>query len=118
MFLHFSTLVYVEMGQGSTATAAVAFTFSGTSTVRTWEIKATQIPCGASYRPPDGCLQYHTTLSGRFQTFNFLETTAASQVHLAAQKYFFINLTFMVFFFDIHYRQKSDVIVLFHSSHS
>jgi len=79
--------IYVEMGQGSTATAAVAFTFSGTSTVRTWEIKATQIPCGASYRPPDGCLQYHTTLSGRFQTFNFLETTAASQVHLAAQNY-------------------------------
>ena len=94
MFLYFSTLVYVEMGRGATDTATLAFTFSTTSTIRTWEIKATQIPCGASYRPPDGCLQYHTTLSGRFQTFNFAETTAASQVHLAAQKYFFLNLTY------------------------
>ena len=89
MFLYFSTLVYVEMGRGSTDTATLAFTFSTSSTARTWEIKATQIPCGASYRPPDGCLQYHTTLSGRFQTFNFAETTTTSQVHLAAQKYFF-----------------------------
>jgi len=80
--------IYLEMGNsGSTDTATLAFTFSGTSTVRTWEIKATQIPCGASYRPPDGCLQYHTTLSGRFQTFNFAETTTASQVHLSNQKY-------------------------------
>ena len=92
MFLYFSTLVYVEMGQGSTDTATLAFTFSTTSTVRTWEIKATQIPCGASYRPPDGCLQYHTTLTGRFQTFNFAETTTASQAHLLAQKYFFLIL--------------------------
>jgi len=79
--------IYVEMGQGSTDTATLAFAFTGSSTARTWEIKATQIPCGASYRPPDGCLQYHTTLSGRFQTFNFAETTTASQVHLAAQNY-------------------------------
>lgn len=79
--------IYVEMGRGATDTATLAFTFSTTSTARTWEIKATQIPCGASYRPPDGCLQYHTTLTGRFQTFNFAETTAASQVHLAAQNY-------------------------------
>ena len=91
MSLRFSTLVYVEMGQGSTDTATLAFAFTGSSTARTWEIKATQIPCGASYRPPDGCLQYHTTLSGRFQTFNFAETTTASQVHLAAQKYSFFK---------------------------
>jgi len=80
--------IYLEMGNsGSTDTAVLAFTFSGTSTVRTWEIKATQIPCGAAHRPPDGCLQYHTTLSGRFQTFNFAETTTASMIHLAAQNY-------------------------------
>lgn len=79
--------IYVEMGQGSTDTATLAFAFTGSSTARTWEIKATQIPCGANYRPPDGCLQYHTTLSGRFQTFNFAETTTASQIHLAAQNY-------------------------------
>lgn len=75
----------MEMGNsGATDTATLAFTFAGTSTVRTWEIKATQIPCGGPMKPPDGCLQYHTTLSGRFQTFNFAETTTYS--HLASQK--------------------------------
>jgi len=78
--------IYMEMGNsGSSDTATLAFTFSGASTIRTWELKATQIPCGADYKPPDGCLQYHTTLSGRFQTFNFAETT--TPMHLASQNY-------------------------------
>ena len=76
----------MEMGNsGSTDTATLTFTFSGTSTTRTWEIKATQIPCAAEWRQPEGCLQYHTTLVGRFQTFNFLETT--TPMHLASQEY-------------------------------
>ena len=79
------TIVYMEMGNsGSTDTATLAFTFTGASTIRTWEIKATQIPCGSPMRAPEGCLQYHTTLAGRFQTFNFAETTNPS--HLAKQK--------------------------------
>ena len=36
-------------------------------------------------RQPEGCLQWHTTLTGRFQTFNFAETTTPQ--HLASQKY-------------------------------
>ena len=75
----------MEMGNSATDTATLAFTFSGTSTVRTWELKATQIPCGGPMRPPDGCLQYHTTLAGRFQTFNFADSS--SPAHLATQKY-------------------------------
>ena len=78
--------VYMEMGNsGSTDTAMLAFTFSGASTSRNWEIKATQIPCGSNYRQPEGCLQYHTELTGRFKTFNFDDT--ASPQHLATQKY-------------------------------
>lgn len=78
--------IYVEMGNsGSTDTAMLAFTFNGASTSRTWEIKATQIPCGANYRQPEGCLQYHTELTGRFQTFNFADTTTPQ--HLANQNY-------------------------------
>jgi len=78
--------IYVEMGNsGSTDTATLAFTFSEASTLRTWEIKATQVPCGSSSRQPEGCLQYHTTISGRFQTFNFAD--AAKQIHLADQNY-------------------------------
>ena len=69
---------------GSTDTATLSFTFDGASTARTWEIKATQIPCGANYRQPEGCLQYHTEITGRFQTFNFADTTTPQ--HLASQK--------------------------------
>jgi hypothetical protein len=36
------------------------------------------------FRPPDGCLQYWTTATGRITTFNFLSTTASS--HLANQE--------------------------------
>ena len=75
----------MEMGHTAASTATVTFTFSGTSTTRVWEIKATQIPCGASYGPPDGCLQYHTGLTGRITTFNWLETTTPQ--HLALQEY-------------------------------
>merc|ERR1712241_1599512 len=78
--------IYMEMGNsGSSDTATLAFTFSGASTSRTWEIKATQIPCGANYRQPEGCLQYHTALSGRFQTFNFAQATGST--HLQLQNY-------------------------------
>ena len=77
--------LYIDVGATSTDTAKLTFTFSGTSTVRTWDIKATQIPCAANYRPPGGCLQWHTGLTGRFTTFNFLETTTPQ--HLASQDY-------------------------------
>ena len=77
--------VYMDMGTASTATATLAFTFAGASTTRMWEIKATQIPCSANYRPESGCLQYHQGLTGRIETFNFANT--ATQSHLASQNY-------------------------------
>ena len=36
------------------------------------------------FSPPNGCLQYHTGIDGRFQTFNYGGTTA---VHLRNQNY-------------------------------
>jgi len=77
--------VYMDMGVPSTATATLAFTFAGASTTRMWEIKATQIPCSANYRPDSGCLQYHQGLTGRIETFNFANT--AVQSHLRNQNY-------------------------------
>ena len=74
----------MDIGADSTDSATVKFTFSGTSTVRTWDIKVSQIPCNAHYRPPAGCLQHHTGLTGRFMTFNFLESS--SPQHLASQE--------------------------------
>ena len=39
-------LVYVDIGNVATDTATLAFTFgTTTSTVRTWEIKVSQISC-------------------------------------------------------------------------
>ena len=34
-------------------------------------------------RPPDGCLQYHTGVSGQITTFNFIDTATT---HLASQE--------------------------------
>merc|ERR1711981_280804 len=78
--------IYVDMGRSSGATATLDFTFAtSASTIRTWDIKVTQIPCASSVRPTSGCLQYHQGLTGRLTTFNFLETTTPS--HLATQDY-------------------------------
>ena len=63
-------LVYLDIGRGSSDTANLAFTFSGTFS-RYFDIKVTQIPCDVNYDPPNGCLQYHTGIDGRFETFNF-----------------------------------------------
>ena len=42
------TLVYLDVGQGSSDSATLAFTFSGTYS-RFWDIKITQIPCNVNY---------------------------------------------------------------------
>jgi hypothetical protein len=80
--------IYVDMGAASSDTATAKFTFLSTSTTgRTYEIKVTQIACSDINRPQAGCLQYHTGLTGRLSTFNFAETTTASQMHLGSQEY-------------------------------
>ena len=43
-----------------------------------------QIPCGASYGPPDDCLQWSTGITGRITTFNFLNSGGS---HLNNQNY-------------------------------
>ena len=48
-------LVYLDIGRGSSDTANLAFTFSGTFS-RYFDIKVTQIPCDVNYDPPNGCL--------------------------------------------------------------
>jgi len=76
--------IYVDIGAANSDTATIAFTIGTTSsTSRLWDIKVAQIPCGANYAPPDGCLQYQTGLTGRFSTFNWADSTTA--VHLASQ---------------------------------
>jgi len=79
--------MYAYLGPDSGKTADLKHEFTGSSTVRTWEIKVSQIECGATSMPPDGCLQYHVGTTGRIKTFNFDESTAASYQHLASQQY-------------------------------
>ena len=65
--------MYIDIGNQAADMATLAFTLD-TSTVaptnRMWEIKVTQLPCTKD--TPNGCLQYHTGLTGRFTTFNFI----------------------------------------------
>jgi len=74
------------LGTSNTGTAALNFNFANTaSTIRQFEIKITQIPCASSSRPPSGCFQYHTGLTGRIETFNFQDS--ATPLHLQNQNY-------------------------------
>merc|ERR1739844_101049 len=79
--------MYIHTGPDSGVTATLAFTFSGTSTERTWEIKVSQIECGSRSMPQDGCLQWHTGTSGEFKTFNYDESSSTEYSHLASQDY-------------------------------
>jgi len=76
--------MYVDMGTLASDTATLSFAFAGSSTNRAWEVKVSQIPCSASYAPDSGCLQYHTGLTGRLTSFNFIPTT---DNHLKNQNY-------------------------------
>jgi len=76
--------IYVDIGTESSGTAALAFAFDGDNANRKWDIKVAQIPCGATYTPNDGCVQWHTGLTGQFKTFNFAN---AAGPHLPNQNY-------------------------------
>jgi len=76
--------IYVDIGAASSDTATISFTIgTTTSTSRIWDIKVAQIPCGANYAPPDGCLQYQTGTTGRFTSFNWADSSTT--IHLASQ---------------------------------
>ncbi len=48
--MSFFSLVYVDMGNVATDTTTLAFTFTGTSTTRIWEIKVSQLTCSNANR--------------------------------------------------------------------
>lgn len=72
--------IYTDIGTQAGDSATLSFTFSGTSTTRIWEIKVTQVECSNPSRPPNGCLQNWSTLTGRITTFNFLQTASSSNL--------------------------------------
>lgn len=59
----------------------LSFTWTS-STTRNWNIHIMQIACTATWKPPQGCLQYFTGTTGYLNSYNY-----AGGYHLANQNY-------------------------------
>ncbi|TRY67160.1 hypothetical protein TCAL_15822 [Tigriopus californicus] len=103
--------IYVDMDRGCSGNTQLDFSFSGTASIRIFEIKASQIECGSRSAPPDGCLQYHTELDGRFQTFNY---AAKDESHLDDQKYYSICIRQMLGYCCIQYSDLRRLVIRDH----
>jgi len=84
--------MYLELSPTSTDSAtltlATATTPAPATAQRVWDIKASQIPCYASYRAPAGCERYLMTDTGKITSFNFYKvsgSTLAVQASAAGQ---------------------------------
>ena len=62
--------MYIDAGSGNSPTS-LTFITTG-SFERAFKMKITQIECGAVNRGVEGCLQYHTGVSGRVSSFNYI----------------------------------------------
>ncbi|XP_054014781.1 uncharacterized protein LOC128895856 [Hylaeus anthracinus] len=62
--------VYIDFNGGSPIMLSID-TNSEYSTERRWNIRIQQIPCDATYRAPNGCLQYFTSVSDTVTSFNY-----------------------------------------------
>lgn len=77
--------LYIDVGQEASQTATIDFKMKADGGQQLYDIKVTQIECGSTSAPPNGCLQYFTTVSGQFKTFNFDGPTTGT--HLKEQDY-------------------------------
>ena len=62
--------MYIDAGSGNSPTS-LTFITTG-SFERAFKMKITQIECGAVNRGVEGCLQYHTGVSGLISSFNYI----------------------------------------------
>ena len=62
--------LYIDAGSGNSPTS-LTFITTG-SFERAFKMKITQIECGAVNRGVEGCLQYHTGVSGQISSFNYI----------------------------------------------
>ncbi|XP_314314.2 uncharacterized protein LOC1275085 [Anopheles gambiae] len=63
--------MYIDAGMGQSNPIILTVITSGPSFPRSWRVRISQIPCGAIAKADQGCLQYHTGVSGRVKSFNF-----------------------------------------------
>ena len=62
--------MYIDAGSGNSPTS-ITFITTG-NFERAFKMKITQIECGAVNRGVEGCLQYHTGVSGTISSFNYI----------------------------------------------
>mmetsp|Transcript_40621 Transcript_40621/g.63788 ORF Transcript_40621/g.63788 Transcript_40621/m.63788 type:complete len:401 (-) Transcript_40621:129-1331(-) len=79
--------IYMDVGGSNNANIQLAFSGTGTTADRKWNIKVSQIPCDANYLAPDGCQQYFLGVSGNVKSFNFDVTDENLFTHLPGQDY-------------------------------
>ena len=88
----------------------LSMTLTGTTTSKYWDIRISQIPCGANYAgefilliiliiirvesiiyilyiAPNGCWQYFMESTGTVTSFNYFYSTSPTVQHLAYQDY-------------------------------
>jgi hypothetical protein len=63
--------VYVDAGAGFTSPVTLTFVTSGPAFPRNWKVRISQIPCQSNYKAEDGCMQYHTGVTGQIRSFNY-----------------------------------------------
>ena len=74
--------MYIDAGSGNSPTS-LTFITTG-SFERAFKMKISQIECGAVNRGVEGCLQYHTGVSGTIRSFNYMD---AEGLQLSNQEY-------------------------------
>jgi len=74
--------MYIDAGSGNSPTS-LTFITTG-SFARAFKMKISQIECGAVNRGVEGCLQYHTGVSGTISSFNYMD---AEGLQLSNQEY-------------------------------
>jgi len=78
--------MYLDMTPGNNQ-FTLNMLLTGTTKARSWKIRISQIPCGANYLAPEGCLQWFTTAVGTFSSFNYRFAATPATQHLANQDY-------------------------------
>lgn len=62
--------VYMDFNGDTPITLSID-TNSEYATDRRWNIRIQQLPCDATYKAPNGCLQYYNSVSGTVTSFNY-----------------------------------------------
>ena len=65
------TMTMSFTGLSTLKAAHVNYFYSGTTVSRYWQIRVDQIPCGTTYTPPQGCVEYYMESTGNIKSFNF-----------------------------------------------